>query len=427
MSKVPSPLHLACWMLILVVSVLPVAAQDANAAEIADLSDAERPGEAAFLIEAIAVTGNKHFPAEVILSESLLKEGHSYSEEQLRQAVNRIVRLPLVLDAEFFLRKGSERGRYELVVEVEEASRWFYGFDQEWTTGDRETSFDFSRDRGLIYRDDDDDFFSIGGRTAIGKNGVGAISIDALSVQLSYSHYNLIKKGVRLSFNYLLEPWDDFSDQEILRVDLGVPVRGNHSLNFSVRHTVADLSGFGSFDVSQRDTTVGVMWLYNTLNDPVLPTEGWFVRAGLDRGEFDELRFLRVGDEFDEWLFEGTRRRFLASGERHWEISDKTSVSGTTTLALIDSGDWETTEGSIELGLDRFLRRNIKKNRWRELRWENSVRFVRSDRSPPSESGFPDADVDEISLASGFTFRSRAGIVRLSLRYLDSDRPRLQW
>ncbi len=140
-ESLPS-ITIACWLAwaLVVVVTAPVASLWAQASlSVSDPAVAvpERPTEVTFLIETITVEGNRHFTSEIILSESLLREGREYSERQLREAVNRIVRLPLVLDAEFFLRKGSDRGLHTLVIEVEEASRWFFGFDTEYKRGDR--------------------------------------------------------------------------------------------------------------------------------------------------------------------------------------------------------------------------------------------------------------------------------------------------
>ena len=87
------------------------------------------PGPPEFLIETITVESAHKISAEIVISESLLEEGSSYTESELRDARYRIVRLPFLLDAEFSLRKGSERGLYQLVITVEETRRWFFGFD----------------------------------------------------------------------------------------------------------------------------------------------------------------------------------------------------------------------------------------------------------------------------------------------------------
>src|SRR4051794_17102739 len=78
-----------------------------------------------FLIERITVEGTKEAAANIIRSETLLRPGESYNEGELRQAVYRVHRLPFVLDASFSLRKGSRRGAYELVIDVQPA-RWFF-------------------------------------------------------------------------------------------------------------------------------------------------------------------------------------------------------------------------------------------------------------------------------------------------------------
>src|SRR5215207_3311596 len=86
----------------------------------------ETPQEPArFLIETVTVEGPKQAPANIVRAETLLRAGETYTEDQLRQAVYRVHRLPFVLDASFSLRKGSQRGAYELVIEVQPA-RWFF-------------------------------------------------------------------------------------------------------------------------------------------------------------------------------------------------------------------------------------------------------------------------------------------------------------
>src|SRR5512143_1105438 len=87
----------------------------------------EEPAQepARFLIEKITVQGPKEAAANIVRAETLLRPGGSYTEDQLRQAVYRVHRLPFVLDATCSLRKGSRRGAYELLIEVEPA-RWFF-------------------------------------------------------------------------------------------------------------------------------------------------------------------------------------------------------------------------------------------------------------------------------------------------------------
>ncbi|MCP4896454.1 MAG: hypothetical protein GY906_05715, partial [bacterium] len=79
--------------------------------------------EVSFLIEEIRFEGLHLVSERIVLAESLLKAGTTYSETELQHAVRRIRRLPSVLTVDFRLDRGTERGRYRLIVSVEETRR----------------------------------------------------------------------------------------------------------------------------------------------------------------------------------------------------------------------------------------------------------------------------------------------------------------
>ena len=56
---------------------------------------------------------------ELVIAESLLREGTEYSEDDLRAAAARLSRLPFLLSADFALEKDRSRGRYVLVIHVD--------------------------------------------------------------------------------------------------------------------------------------------------------------------------------------------------------------------------------------------------------------------------------------------------------------------
>lgn len=85
--------------------------------------------EERFLIERIDVRQLVHASPDVIRAESRLREGETYNEDDLRDANNRIKRLPFVLDAAFHLERGSVRNAYVLVIAVNETKPFFYLFD----------------------------------------------------------------------------------------------------------------------------------------------------------------------------------------------------------------------------------------------------------------------------------------------------------
>jgi outer membrane protein assembly factor BamA len=74
--------------------------------------------EPAFFLERIEVRNQERVSPEVVIAESRLRAGQQYSEAELRDAAVRLARLPFLLSVDFSLEKGSERGRYILVLTV---------------------------------------------------------------------------------------------------------------------------------------------------------------------------------------------------------------------------------------------------------------------------------------------------------------------
>src|SRR5687768_15181051 len=81
---------------------------------------AQEAGPASFFIGRIEARNAKRVSADVVVAESNLREGREYTEPDLRDAANRLSRLPFLLSAEFSLEKGVERGRHVLVITLSE-------------------------------------------------------------------------------------------------------------------------------------------------------------------------------------------------------------------------------------------------------------------------------------------------------------------
>ncbi|MEO1088558.1 MAG: hypothetical protein AAFY88_30360, partial [Acidobacteriota bacterium] len=153
--------------------------------------------EPTFLVESIRVDGLERASAELIVAESLLEPGFEYVESELQQAVFRIQRLPFVLDATFLIERGTERGRYRLVIQVEEIKRWFFGEDGVFTQFTNSVAFD-----NPIA--DDWTFSSsplAGIRLFAGRYNVffAALSGGSVGAQVGYTRYNLFDR--RIVFN----------------------------------------------------------------------------------------------------------------------------------------------------------------------------------------------------------------------------------
>ena len=84
-------------------------------------------GPVSFVIETITVEGVGGSSAKIVVSETLLVPGGAYTEAQLREALHRVERLPFVVEGDFSLRRGSERGRFELVITVRQTWPVYFG------------------------------------------------------------------------------------------------------------------------------------------------------------------------------------------------------------------------------------------------------------------------------------------------------------
>jgi len=90
---------------------------------------AQEAAPARFFIERIEVRNTHRISPKLIVSESLLHEGTEYSEEDLSAASLRLSRLPFLLSVDFALEKGSDRGRYVLIINATETKPFFYLLD----------------------------------------------------------------------------------------------------------------------------------------------------------------------------------------------------------------------------------------------------------------------------------------------------------
>ena len=145
-----------------------------------------------FFIETIAVEGAGQASSGIVVSESLLEEGRGYNEAELREAVYRVNRLPFVVEAAFTLGKGSERGRYRLLITVEEVETFFFGADLIYR------DFGGSLAAGPAIDDALTDSITAGARLFAGQGIVFAAVGDGEDLQAGYARYRLLGRPVLL-------------------------------------------------------------------------------------------------------------------------------------------------------------------------------------------------------------------------------------
>jgi hypothetical protein len=425
-----------------------------------------------FLIEKITVEGPKQAAANIISSETLLREGGTYTEEQLRLAIYRIHRLPFVLDASFALRKGSRRGAYELVIEAKPA-RWFF-FD----TSIHAFQFGEALDLEENSFTDDPTMRSsttlqglVGARLFVGRSGVlfGALDSEE-GLQAGFTQYDLFHRGILASVGYsqngccvrevlplALDPtfssWS-FRSSEKFSLSLAIPLGGRQSIQMSASERRGDAGtrssvlvdsppdqltlslGLGTLDYRRAE----VKWVYDTSDDPLLPTRGFSLSAGLEASRFDRRDL--VVSRFDpppsngvhDTVFPPSHSEDIQAAVsmiRHWPVGRRQTLTLTSRLfqgrsrlenlvlpseeRLISSVDLDTVGGSVGFQHAMTLKRTRKASDFTDLRLETGVEVgVESNRLDLGPS-----PLRRFAASIGLVFRNQWGRVRATFSYLD--------
>ena len=316
-----------------------------------------------FFIERIEVHNLRRVSREVVIAESRLREGETYSESELREANDRVARAPYLISAEFALEKGSERGRYVLVINVNEAKPLFFNLDGRpyFTAGGR-TSPDYGGDIGS-----NDEQLAIGYRHFIGSRGAfhagfegggaqrGYTGNDALAV--GYTQYDLFGSGAFVTLNVKkpLANVSNYGSSAIVpQLVAGIPLSANQTvtldydeLHISSRRT--PIEGFRGHDFQRLLTA---RFAYNTTNRP-LPTRGTLLTLTPIYARTDQAYANLIVSPPNPLVYEPARTtaRSLgleASAARWFEINDRDSWS-----AGVEGGDAKVDErGSVNRAFD---------------------------------------------------------------------------
>ena len=414
-----------------------------------------------FEIETITVEGAEKISPAIVVSESLLEEGRSYTESELRDARYRIVRLHFVLDASFALRRGSARGLYELVITVEETRRWFFGVDLDLTRWAEPISF-----TGL---GTDDVASATGGlagrRFSVGRYGVFFLALGGEdgTIQLGFNQYNLFGRSILLGVSYSfsdcegeaeseeerggscrtdlyelgLDPtfstWSAEGSSHRFRLDLGVPIRGNQSVRFAGSFRSTD---FGFRRQVYRPQPFGFYDFENRRETRVFPSRGSVLEAGLNFNALNaELRsvtpFGRPPDI--ETSMDSRELGALVTGAHYWPVTRSQTLSAKAVLFLgrssvenvpsesrtLLTGDLDVVRGSLGVGYGKFLRRSRVGSRWRDLRWESDAELLYGGTSPDFSQ--PQNPVSGFRVGTGIKFRNTWGVFQIKFSYLDLE------
>jgi surface antigen Omp85-like protein len=429
------------------------------------------PDPARFLIETITVDTDRKASAGIIESETLLKEGGTYTEDDLRQAIARVHRLPFVLDATFSLRKGSTRGAYELVIQASTA-RWFFfdrrlqltRFDQAYALAGRffsSANYPISQ-TGLI-----------GARLFVGRSGVldGSFGLhedltgDGFGAQVGYTQYDLFGRGIVAGISYTadtgtevlpfgidpnLSAWE-WRQGGQASLGLAIPLAPRRSLQLgwterrgqaSDRRRLLDPFGDLTFyyvvDGDQTSRQLDARWVYDTRDDLLFPSRGTVLSAGLEysRYETDVLHAFQLfrGQppvEVDLPPFDGEQLAAEIAATRHWSVTPRQSVSAGGRLSIgrsqvknLQVGDRFLQETDLDVLGGSVSGRHLLRL-WSLREPGNSADLYLDTNvtlgieSTSLSLGLRDNPLERLELSTGITFRNQWGRLRFILSYLD--------
>lgn len=421
-----------------------------------------------FPIETIAVEGNRYVSTEILISESRLKEGETYSEAELLEAVYRIRRLPFVLEAEMALERGSERGQLRLVITVEEVRRYFFGGEMLFSHFGSPLAFDqtFASDQSFRFAP------LAGIRFPAGDYGLFFVAANRGSFQAGYSRYRLFGHRGYLSFGVVrslccpvevlplgLDPtfssWSSDDGATTASLVLGVPLRArNQSLRLSASYRETEAGRrrqvFGldtPADVftleDAADYSLELAWIADTRDDPVLPTRGSAFSAAAEVRQLDSPFAERQVFDNTDGVFEvagapgGSMSSRLVratfSAERHWPITPRQALSLELRVAagrsrvedlaienqVISEQSLDVFESTLSLRHAIAVWRPRGSGPAQELWWESSVDFGYETTSFDFGMNEP---LRRFGLTTGLTFRNSWGIFRLGFAFIDVGR-----
>ena len=258
-----------------------------------------------YRLERVVVEGAR-IDEDIIRAETRLEEEKSYTEEDFRQGLYRVRRLPFVTDAVYRIEPGVTGGGTTLVIRILAETPVFYGL----AAGAAQSSDENS---------DTDTFGSalLGGRWLMDNLGVleGAVQKtkdeDGFTAGLAYRAYNIYGTGayatVAAGERFKAEP---FRYDPSAALSIGYPLTQKQTLTASYSRAKVRLPSTVDVEGDDDDTDVDddeaeddnvtitqrdrfefaeLRWWYETIDDPIFTTRGVQLSAGPRWSTFEHV------------------------------------------------------------------------------------------------------------------------------------------
>jgi hypothetical protein len=303
-----------------------------------------------FLIERVEVRNAQRFDARLLAAETLLHEGEAVTEEEVRDGVRRLTRLPFVFAADYVLEPGTESVKRVVVITVRENHRYWFlvdgRFAQVYEPVDA-LDYDFP-DRTAEWKD-----AAAGVRWLFFDGGVAHFGMTVLrnrhpfgknysAYELGYTRHRIL--GTRLFATVILRSPVDSLEEKTFTPDaiVGMPLTANQTVQVEYEDSSFrnDTFRIGSTDFRrlQFERNFTAAWTFDSTNEPFTPMRGTFLKVS---------PFIHMADRTS---FQGRPGGFIATAdhltaegievvaERHWPMTEVSSISA----GVI--GEWATVD-----------------------------------------------------------------------------------
>ena len=413
---------------------------------------------ATFYLEEIRVANARENSRGIILAESRLKPGQSYGENDLKQSIHRINRLPFINHADFSLEKGSSRGRYILIIDVKDQTMLFFDAQTNFNHWDEGNNSKGGLNLGARWFFPRSSMMYVGYTPDVTWGNNDDEALDTLTV--GYSHYDLFGKNILFSLDFrITEEGDEeylaltgdqvrFSSDPLVspHLRLAIPLQSNRWFKVSWIYGDSDSSrdvrsgdGLEQFRTISQWHDLTLTWEQNTTNDNFLPNAGSLlqVEAILSRTEDEDRRnvispeetLTRVFDTESEGyglnvVYEKyhplTRRQTLSYHADAWYFqADRerdVSSASVSDLYLLDS-ETEELRTQVQLNYEYALFGSRKTLKYGDLRFNTGLLWRHHDHERNYDGFVEENKGDTYIATAGLTFRGAWGLIRLNVNY----------
>ncbi len=363
------------------------------------------------LVSRIDVRGGRA-PAALIISQTALEVGRTYSDRDLEIAVARIRRLPFIYDARYSMEGET------LILEIDTVTRFFADVDVE----------------GSSFPGDNRAIAVVGGGTRlyVGSGGVAEVTLTKLLAEggsgrnlgLEYSHYGIAGTRLFASASILQSFFNDegFEPDPTWNVAVGYPLTIRQTLTasasgqgFTSESSFGDSPGPNVSVGSQR--SLDLRWTYDTTDDPFFALQGLVINVTPSltdvESEFEGFTLSFPGPVFTPATrqSEGTITRFNADATKYWPIGERnvllasldvlnesSDITGTFNGQPVGQQNPDTDVISLTLGAARNLFDWSAPLDHQRHRIELGFRASRTMRDEPGRT-YPDIDSKGITAA----------------------------